>query len=748
MTTSNRSVQPSISDHREGAGVHPMHELERKQTRKTTLLTALVALLPLLALACGDYGAPTTSADSASTTFGTGLPDGLSVAEQVTSFETTVYPVLRANCSGCHDAAGPGAPRIAHVDSSTAWSAVVDNQKVNFSDLSQSRLVRRLGSDLHFCWSDCATDANTMLTEIQNWQDAIEAAGGSTASVDVANLVSDTRTSLDGFEEVGAERFDDGQIARWEFKELTGTVAADTSGVDPAMDLTLEGDVTFMSNYGIDIADGRAIADELTSTKFYDRVADAGTGTQQYSIEMWVAPANITQDGPARMFTYSRSSGTRNMMLGQVAYQYVARNRSFNETTNNNGNPEMETYDVDQDAQATLQHVVLTYDQIAGRRFYVDGRFTDDVDETPTGRLWNWATNHQVILGNERSNDRPWIGKVRFAAIYERALSPAAVQQNYEAGIGKRITLVFDVSEWTGGNSTIEFSLTELDAYSYLFCSPTFVTDVGAPIRVQNMRISLNGIVPVSGQGFTTLDALVTSPRQLLSRQCSVVGGLVDPNTDTFQLSFEQLGIFQEPIDDPDPPVPSAEDFGDPVPVLGVRSFARVNASMAAVSGVDPQTATVDDTYDALVTQLPATNDLRSFVSANQVGIAKLGIEYCDVIVEDDTVGGMRSTFFDGASTFGWTSAPAVAFADPADVDMITDPILDKIIGAGLRGDVGGFPARDQAEDALDDLVTDLLGSCGGAGPPVQPDCDEFYTRSMVKGLCAAAISSGAVHIH
>jgi len=747
MRTSNRSVQPGTFDHREGAGVHRMHELEERRTG-TSLLTALVALLPLLALACGDYGAPSTAPATASTTFGAALPEGLSVAEQVTSFETTVYPLLRANCASCHDAAGPGAPRIAHVDSSTAWSAVVDNQKVNFSDLAQSRLVRRLGSDLHFCWSDCQADAAQMLTEIQNWQDAIEAAGGSTASVDVANLTSNTRTSLDGFEEVGAERYEQGLIARWEFKELTGTVAADSSGVAPAMDLNLEGDVEFMSSYGIDLTGGRAIASEATSRKFYDRVADIDTGSQQYTVEMWIAPANITQDGPARIFSYSRSTGQRNMMLGQVAYQYIARNRSFNTSTNGNGNPQFETYDVDQDAQATLQHVVLTYDQVGGRRFFVDGRWTDDVDETPTGRLWNWLTNQQVILGNERSNDRPWIGKVRFAAVYDQAMPPAGIQQNYEAGVGKRITLEFDVSEWTGGNTTIEFSLTELDSYSYLFCSPTLVTDVGSPIRVRNMRISLNGVVPVSGQGFTTMDALVTSPRQLLSRQCSVVGGLVDPNTDVFQLSFEQLGIFQEPIDDPTPPTPSAEDFGDPVPILGVRSFGRVNASMAAVSGVDPQTPEVDATYDELVTQLPATNDLRSFVSANQVGIAKLGIEYCDAIVEDDTVGGMRSTFFDGAATFGWTSLPATAFADPADVDLITDPILDKIVGAGLRGMVGGNPARDEAEATLDLLVTDLLGSCGGAGPPAQPPCDDVYTRAMVKGLCTAAISSGAVHIH
>ena len=718
---------------------------QRLRRKSQTISISSLLLLLTVALGCGDYGSPAASGTVVQTNLGSGLPEGLSVAEQVTSFETTVYPIVRANCAGCHDAGGSGAPSIAHIDSSTAWSAVVDNQKVNFSDPPASRIVRRLGADLHFCWSDCATDSNTMLAAVQAWQLSIEAAGGSTGSVDVANLTSETRTSLDGFEEVGAERFDTGIIARWDFKDLTGNVALDTSGVAPAIDLTLEDGAELMSNYGVDIPSGRAIGTELASRKLYDRIADQFTGTQAYSLEMWIANANITQDGPARIFTYSRSNGSRNFMLGQVAYQYVARNRSYLTATNNNGNPEFETYDVDQDAQASLQHVVLTYDRLRGRRIFVNGVWTDDIDDTAAGPLWNWATNHQVILGNERSNDRQWIGQIRFAAVYDQSLNADQVQQNYEAGIGKRVTLVFDVSEWTGGTSSIEFSLTELDGYSYLFCTPTFVTDSGAPIRVQNMRISLNGIIPVSGQGFTNLDALVTSNRQLLSRQCSIVGGLVDPSTDVFQLSFEQLGIFQDQITAPTPPTPSAEDFGDPVPLLGVRSFARVNASMAAVTGVDPMTPAVDAVYDQLVQQLPSTNDLRSFVSANQVGIAKLGIEYCDEIVEDSATGGLRETFFDSAASFGWTSAPAAAFASPTDVDMITDPILDKIIGAGLRGDVMGSPARDQAETALDQLVTALLGSCGGTDEPV---CDDVFTRSIVKGLCTAAVASGPVHIH
>lgn len=700
-----------------------------------------------VAAGCGDYSGSETDTSIAANSVIASAPSGLSVAEQVTSFETTVFPLLRAECTPCHAAGGTGSPKIADANSSSAWSQVVDNQKVNFSSPSDSRLVRRLSVDEHWCWDDCSANAAEMLGEILAWQAAIEAAGGTTGGVNVAGLASDVRAVSDGREEVGDERFDAGIIARWDFKEETGTVALDTSGVDPAIDLELEGDVSLLSSYGIDLAGGRAIGSAAASRKLYDRIASPAGGSQAYSLELWIAPANTTQDGPARIVSYSRNNGNRNFMLGQTQYQYIARNRTYDDATSNNGTPEMETYDVDQDAQSTLQHVVLTYDQINGRVIYVDGRWTDDFDEVAAGRLWNWDPNHRLVMGDEVSGGRDWLGQIRFAAVYDRALTEANVRQNYDAGIGKRVTLAFNVSEWTGGTSFIEFSLTQLDEYSYLFCSPTFVSDVNSAVRIQNMRIQINGVVPVSGQGFTRMNALVTSGRQLLSRQCSVIGGVQDPNTDEFQLVFEQLGIFQDPVANTPPPPPGNEDFGDPVPVQGVRSFDRINATMATLTTVDPTTAMVDDAYDGLVQQLPSTTDMRSFVSAQQVGVAKLGTAYCDVLVGESDAGsqGLRDAFFPGAASFPWDQVPADAFDDPADVDLVTDPLIDRIVGSGLRGTVGGSSARDQVEAVLDGLITDLLGTCGGAA---QPACDADYTKSMVKGVCASVLSSGAVHIH
>lgn len=747
---------PDASEHSEGSGdtmmksltfpVESFVDIRSAGSRGARLRGAVLTFaLALVAAGCGDYGGSDTET-VAGGNIGGGAPSGLSVAEQVTAFEATVYPLVDQYCEDCHGGSGPGAPQIAHPDVATAWSAVVDSQKVNFSDPAASRLVRRLAVDFHFCWSDCASNASEMLAAIQAWQTAIENAGGTTGGVDVNGLQSETRMMSNGTEEVGAERFDTGIIARWDFKEQTGSVAMDTSGVAPAMDLTLEGP-TLMSAYGIDVESGRAIASAAASRKLYDRIADQQTGSQAYTVEMWIANLNTTQEGPARIISYSANGGSRNFMLGQVQYQYVVRNRAYTEESNGNGGPDLETYDVDQDAQATLQHVVITYDQLVGRKIYVDGQWTEDEDEIAAGRLWNWSPTHRLVMGNEVTGDRQWLGQIRFAAIYDRPLAAAAVRQNYEAGIGRRITLSFDVSQWTGGNSRIEFSVTELDGYSYLFCSPTFVTDVGAPIRIQNMRVSLNGIIPVAGQGFVSMNALVTGSRTLLSRQCTIVGGLVDADTDVFQLHFEQLGIFQDPVPPPTPPTPGVEDFGDPQPTLGVRNFERVNASIAALTTVNPQNSSVESTYEELVQQLPSGPDLRSFVSANQVGVAKLGVEYCDVLVGDEGSGSqtLRNQFFNNAGSFGWNQPPATAFANPADVDLITDPLLDKIVGAGLRGDVGGLPARDQVEAMLDQLIVDLSATCGGGG---QPACDGSYTKSIVKGLCTAVVSSGAVHIH
>jgi hypothetical protein len=722
---------------------------------------ALVFLPLALALAgCGDYGGSGSAGEASAGPTGAppaGSPPGTAPpptsgaetrAASVTAYSQTVYPIVRQYCATCHAGAGPGSPSLAHPNIDTSFDATVNTQKVNFTQPSRSRLVRRLAADFHYCWSDCLMNGLEMEAAIAAWAQLVAQTapppggtpggtpgGGGPPGGGTVDLIASAPLGLsDGVEDLGAERYREHLIAFWDFKEGSGNVARDTSGVAPAMDLTLTG-VSWMSNYGIEIETGRASATRTTSRKLYDRIANEQTGTQQYSVEAWVIPANTTQEGPARIVTYSSGTGSRNFTLGQILYSYDVRNRSVLPAVDGNGRPSLLTYPADQDLQATLQHVVVTYDQYRGRRVHVNGIFTDDVDEQGPGRLWNWDPNHTFALGNEISNDRLWLGKLQLVAVYDLALTPAQIQQNFDAGVGKRLVMRFDVSAWAGPGSFIEFMVSEFDEFSYLFCQPTFVSPNAGGVRLSNLRIAVNGVVPVSGQAFQSVDALVTEPRQLLSRQCSIVQKDAGAADDVFSIEFETLAGFQDPVDPGPPPAPPVEIFGEPLPREGLRDFDRVNNTMASLTGVDPNSTAVRDTFAELEQQLPGTFDLRTFSSSQQVGIAKLALEYCDAMVESNA---LRTAFFGTTPPFQFDAPVNTAFSDQSKRDLVIDRLVDRMLGANIAYQ----PSRDEARPLLNDLITELTAACTTA------PCDAVRTRNVVKGLCAAVLSSAASTVH
>ncbi len=669
---------------------------------------------------------------------------GPTQAELEAAFATTVHPVLtnpNYPCVDCHASGGTGSPPIADANVSTAFRAVWDNGKANLTTPANSRLVRRLDPDQHHCWSsDCVADSNVMETAISQWAQLVNwgaGSGGGGPTQQVSGLVSQNLTLADGFEDQGSERFSGNNlIAFYDFKDGTGGVVADKSGVAPAADLTLNGP-TLMSSYGISVDTGVAIAPATTSRKLYDEIADVNTGTQQYSIEAWVTPADTVQEGPARIVSYSANAGNANFMLGQVQYFYHMRNRSTNTDVGANGRPELAN--LDQDLQARLQHVVVTYDRYRGRRIYVDTRLTRskagegdmDADNVAALPLWNWNPNFNLALGNEPSGDRQWKGQIRLLAIYKAVLTDEQIQQNFDAGVGKRLLLRFDVSQWAGPGAFLEFVVTELDNYSYLFCQPALVsTTLNA--RVGGIRLMVNGQTPVTGQAFPNLDKVITQNREPLSPLCSVVPKDLGPASDVFTVDFEYLAGYNDPEPPtPVPPLPPRQ-FGAALPSEGLRDFARVNASMAAVTGVDALTPNVDATYQSLTQQMPPTYDLRTFASAQQVAITKLTLEYCDALVESPQ---LRSAFF---GSFDFSQPPATAFASQAGRDQLTQAVVDHILGSNLTTQ----PSFAETEPMLNQLITDLTLQCNTT------PCGADRTRTVAKAVCTAALASAAATVH
>ncbi|HET9694331.1 MAG TPA: LamG domain-containing protein, partial [Steroidobacteraceae bacterium] len=325
-------------------------------------------------------------------------------------FGSTVYPLLTQYCSRCHSsgATTPQSPFFAEGDVDVAYAAV--RAKINLDTPADSRLVVRLREEFHNCWTDCATAANVMQAAVQNFSNGVPL-----TQVDPNLVLSKALTLYDGTVASGGNRYDNAAIALYEFKTGTGTVAYDTSGVEPALNLTLSGAVTWVGGWGIDLRGGKAQGTTASSRKLHDLIRATG----EYSVEAWVAPANVVQE-EAHIVGYSGGTTVRNFTLRQTMYDYDFFNRST--TTSGNGDPALSTPSAIEVLQATLQHVVATYSAVDGRRIYVNGELVAGPDPVAAGLLTDWNDTFALVLGNEVSNDRTWQGVVRMVAIHNRAL--------------------------------------------------------------------------------------------------------------------------------------------------------------------------------------------------------------------------------------------------------------------------------------------------------------------------------------
>jgi Concanavalin A-like lectin/glucanases superfamily len=649
-------------------------------------------------------------------------------------FASTVYPLVTVHCVECHveSAVTARSPFFASPDVDAAYAAA--RAKIDLDTPANSRLVVRLRNEFHNCWSsDCQSDADKM-------EAAISAFAGQVplTAIDPQLVTSKALTVTDGIVASGGSRYENDVIALYEFKTGTGSTAFDTSGVDPALDLNLIGDVNWVGGWGLDITSGKAQGSTAASRKLHDLIRATG----EYSIEAWVVPANVTQEGPARIISYSAGTGVRNFTLGQTKYNYNFLNRSS--STDANGEPDLSTADADEDLQATQQHVVVTYDPVNGRRVYVNGVFTDDLDPVPGGNIIDWDNSFALVLGNEVSGDRQWQGKLRLVAIHNRALTPEQVAQNFAAGVGEKFFLLFSVADLTGvPESYILFEVSQFDNYSYLFNAPRFISldpdAVPDNIPLAGMRIGVNGKEAAVGQAYVNLDTEIsslfyTSEGQTLSNIGTVIPLDKGPQDDEFFLTFEVLGSNTHVVIEPQPLQAGTPPDLPPAPDIGLRTFDEINATMAAVTGVSTQQAAVKTTYTTIRQQLPGVESIEGFLSAHQMAIAQLAIEYCNALL-DDQGQITRAAYF---PTFNFNQTADTAFDTAAQRDAVIVPMLAGIMGTDLTTQ----PDPVAVTGELDNLIAGLTACAGGPSPTC---ATTGRTREIVKATCAATLGSAVM---
>jgi hypothetical protein len=645
------------------------------------------------------------------------------------SFRDTIWQLVRnqGNCLRCHSptAATPQSPFFASADVNEAYAAA--RSKIDLDTPANSRLVVRLSDESHNCWTtSCAADAAAMLQRIN-----LFVGGISVEPVDPALVISKALTLYDGTVAAGGNRYETNTIAKYEFKTGTGSTIFDTSGVEPALNLNMSGDISWMGGWGVSIkAGGKAQGTTTGSKKLSDRIKATG----EYTVEVWAAPANVTQED-AYIISYSGGVMSRNVTLAQRAYQYEALARSS--STGANGAPALLTRDADRDAQASLQHVVLTYDPVNGRRLYVNGNFTGDADPRSGGSLADWDDTFALVLGNETSNNRQWLGVIRFAAVHSRALTLEQIQQNFAAGVGERYFLLFNVTTLTGvPQSYIMFEVSQYDSYSYLFTKPVFISlDPNArpgSIQIDGIRIGVNGSEAHTGQAYANVSTTVTDANytatggQLLSDVGTIIGLQKGAVSDQFFLTFDRIGsntfartpvtgVTQAPVD----LAPQSD--------IGIRTFEQLNQSMSKITGVPTTNAAVRSTYLQVQQQLPPVPSIDAFLASHQTGVAQLAIKYCSEMVNN---AGTRAAFFPALNT----GAPGSQF-NGAGKDILLVPLLQKAFQQHSNGqDLVSQPSDAEVRTELSALIDRLVTN--GAS-----------STNIAKGACAAALGSGALSI-
>jgi len=653
-------------------------------------------------------------------------------------FAGTVYPLVRAHCARCHasDAATVQSPFFASRNVDEAYAAA--RSKINLDDPRLSRLVVRLRDEFHNCWGNCEANADEMQTAIEQFADQILP-----TEVDPSLILSKAVTLYDGTVAAGGNRYDSNVIALYEFKTGTGNVVYDTSGVEPALNLTLSGAYEWVGGWGIRIGAGGKAQGATTASK---KLADMIKSTGEFTIEVWAAPANVVQED-AYIVSYSGGAMARNVTLAQRAYQYEAMLRSSE--TDANGTPSLLTNADDEDAQASLQHVVLTYDPVNGRRIYVNGNFTGDVDPIDGGSLADWDDSFALVFGNETSNNRQWQGVLRLVAIHNRALTEEQIQQNFAAGVGERYYLLFNVSHLVDvPQSYIMFEASQYDSYAYLFTNPTFISlDSGATpgnIPLSGMRIGINGAEARVGQAYVPLETTITASNyssesgQLLSTVGTVIGLEKGPADDEFFLSFERIGAHTHDVIEPVPFAPEPPADRDPVPDIGVRTFDEINATMSEITGVPVTNAAVAETFATLRQSLPTVESIEAFLSSHQSAVAQLAIKYCSVMVDNPS---LRQSFWGGdvSNMDLTTSSGRNAFIDPLFAKIVGGSLENQPDLAELGAELGSATLLGTAPNQYQSLIERL---CPGG------NCSSARKLVVAKAACGAVLGSGAMLVH
>ena len=344
-------------------------------------------------------------------------------------------------------------------------------------------------------------------------------------------------------------------------------------------------------------------------------------------------------------------------------------------------------------------------------------------------------------------------------------MSEANIKANYTVGVGAKYLLLFNVSSLVGtADSFVVFEVQQFDDYGYLFANPFFTIlnnesgskKIDTDVLLKGIRIGINGEEAATGQVFANLNTAINSSQIVNGRQAlSTLGTVIElkggPEQDQFFITFDQLGskTFSRVV--PESPKAAIPADIDGQPLIGLHTFAQINASLSTLTGVpqtyilvnaDPKkTIDINKAYLKVQQQLPTLPNLDGFLASQQMGVTQLAVAYCNALVGNSSAANaLRDTYFNGFNF----SAPAATAFNSTGRSQIIEPIMKRLlaheIGGSTRLNTQADPAELRLE--LNNLISKMV-SCAGTNT-----CPADQTLTTVKATCAAAMGSAVMLLH
>jgi hypothetical protein len=164
---------------------------------------------------------------------------------------------------------------------------------------------------------------------------------------------------------------------------------------------------------------------------------------------------------------------------------------------------------------------------------------------------------------------------------------------------------------------------------------------------------------------------------------------------------------------------------------VGMRNHEQLLYTFSELTGVSTMNSNIQSVYTQVEGSLPTNNDVKTFLAPNQVAIARLGAEFCSLLIDNASIGGVMTRRQEIWPAFGFDTITLANFNQSLQMMF-----AQNMIHAFWGEDVLSPEEEDMAIDELLNLMNNLaMGeSTNNAG-----------MKKVIKGACTSALSSAYV---